>query len=222
MKKFDEELAALHKQLVEMGALAEEMLACATQSLANGSDNAFEAVAASEQNMDQLQLDIDQEVVRLLTVYGPVATDLRYLLTVSKVTSGLERIGDQAVNLCEAMQLMVDKGNSTTQPQLSHMAQLVQTMLRQSLDAYINKDTKSSESIMGQDDVIDSLNDQIARELLSDDIVREAIKAPQDIANIMAQILIARSLERIADQACNICEEVFYLVKGDDVRHSEG
>ena len=222
MKKFDEELAALHKQLVEMGALAEEMLASATQSLPNGSDNAFEAVAASEQNMDQLQLDIDQEVVRLLTVYGPVATDLRYLLTVSKVTSGLERIGDQAVNLCEAMQLMVDKGNSTTQPQLSHMAQLVQTMLRQSLDAYINKDTKSSESIMGQDDVIDSLNDQIARELLSDDIVREAIKAPQDIANIMAQILIARSLERIADQACNICEEVFYLVKGDDVRHSEG
>ena len=75
---------------------------------------------------------------------------------------------------------------------------------------------------MGQDDVIDSLNDQIARELLSDDIVREAIKAPQDIANIMAHILIARSLERIADQACNICEEVFYLVKGDDVRHSEG
>ena len=222
MKKFDEELAVLHKQLVDMGTLAEDMLTTATQSLNTGSDNAFEAVADSERTMDQMQLDIDQEVVRLLTVYGPVATDLRYLLTVSKVTSGLERIGDQAVNICEAMQLMVDKGSSSTQPQLPHMAQLVQTMLRQSLDAYINKDTKSSESIMGQDDVIDSLNDQIARELLSDDIVREAIKAPQDIANIMAQILIARSLERIADQACNICEEVFYLVKGDDVRHSEG
>ena len=222
MKKFDEELAVLHKQLIDMGSLAEEMLTTATQSLSNGSNNAFEAVTESEYNMDQMQLDIDQEVVRLLTVYGPVATDLRYLLTVSKVTSGLERIGDQAVNICEAMQLMADKGNNDTQSQLPHMAQLVQTMLRQSLDAYINKNTKASESIMGQDDVIDSLNDQIARELRSDDIVREAIKAPQDIANIMAQILIARSLERIADQACNICEEVFYLVKGDDVRHSEG
>jgi len=222
MKKFDEELAVLHKQLIDMGSLAEEMLATATQSLSNGSNTAFEVVSKSEQNMDQMQLDIDQEVVRLLTVYGPVATDLRYLLTVSKVISGLERIGDQAVNICEAMQLMADKGNNDTPSQLPHMAQLVQTMLRQSLDAYINKNTKASESIMGQDDVIDSLNDQIARELLSDDIVREAIKAPQDIANIMAQILIARSLERIADQACNICEEVFYLVKGDDVRHSEG
>ena len=109
MKKFDEELAVLHKQLIAMGSLAEEMLATASQSLSSRSDNAFDLVTESEQNMDQMQLDIDQEVVRLLTVYGPVATDLRYLLTVSKVTSGLERIGDQAVNICEAMQLMVDK-----------------------------------------------------------------------------------------------------------------
>ena len=172
--------------------------------------------------MDQMQLDIDQEVVRLLTVYGPVASDLRYLLTVSKVTSNLERIGDQAVNMCETLRLMKNQSERSTQPQLSHMAQLVQNMLQQSLSAYINKDAKAPETIMGQDDVIDSINDQIARELLSDDIVREAIKAPQDIANIMAQILVARSLERIADQACNICEEVYYLVKGDDVRHSEG
>ena len=222
MKQFDEDLAAIHKSLVEMGTLAETMLETAIQVLTGHSQDAFQAVVDSEQTMDQMQLDIDQEVVRLLTVYGPVASDLRYLLTVSKVTSNLERIGDQTVNMCETLRLMKNQSERSTQPQLSHMAQLVQNMLQQSLSAYINKDAKAPETIMGQDDVIDSINDQIARELLSDDIVREAIKAPQDIANIMAQILIARSLERIADQACNICEEVFYLVKGDDVRHSEG
>lgn len=222
MKQFDEDLAAVHKQLVEMGTLAETMLEGAVQVLTSQSDEAFRAISHSETTMDQMQLDIDQEVVRLLTVYGPVASDLRYLLTVSKVTSNLERIGDQAVNMCETIQLINNPSENSTQPQLSHMAHLVQNMLRQSLNAYINKDAKAPESIMAQDDVIDSINDQIARELLSDDIVREAIKAPQDIATIMAQILVARSLERIADQACNICEEVYYLVKGDDVRHSEG
>ena len=221
MKQFDEDLAAVHKRLVEMGTLAETMLETAIQVLTGHSQDAFQSVVDSEQTMDQMQLDIDQEVVRLLTVYGPVASDLRYLLTVSKVTSNLERIGDQAVNMCETLRLMKNQSERSTQPQLSHMAQLVQTMLQQSLSAYINKDAKAPETIMGQDDVIDSINDQVARELLSDDIVREAIKAPQDIANIMAQILVARSLERIADQACNICEEVYYLVKGDDVRHSE-
>ena len=222
MKQFDEDLAAVHKRLVEMGTLAETMLETAIQVLTGHSQDAFQSVVDSEQTMDQMQLDIDQEVVRLLTVYGPVASDLRYLLTVSKVTSNLERIGDQAVNMCETLRLMKNQSERSTQPQLSHMAQLVQTMLQQSLSAYINKDAKAPETIMGQDDVIDSINDQVARELLSDDIVREAIKAPQDIANIMAQILVARSLERIADQACNICEEVYYLVKGDDVRHSKG
>ena len=222
MKKFDLELAALQKTLVKMGERAEQIVELATQALKTNSGDIEKEVYKAEDKLDQMQIQIDQEVVRLLTVYTPVATDLRYVLTVSHVTSSLERIGDQAVNICEAIRLMQDRSNSPPQPRVLQMAELIKEMLNKAMAAYISKDASQVEQTIGQDDLIDSLNDQVVRELLSDEVVKEALIGPRDIASALSQILIARAMERIADQACNICEEVYYLVRGDDIRHPTG
>lgn len=222
MKKFDQELLALQKRLVEMGERTESMVAAASRALSEPELDVEKEIHKSEDKLDQMQIDIDEEVVRLLTVYTPVATDLRYALTVSHVTSSLERIGDQAVNIYEAIQLMSDRSDATPLPELFQMADIVKDMLHDAIAAYVDKNATQVEQTIGHDDLVDSLNDQVVRELLNDDVVREVLSGPKDIAGALAQILIARSMERIADQACNICEEVYYLVRGDDIRHSDG
>jgi phosphate transport system protein len=219
MKKFDQERAALERRLAEMGQLTESMVTLSCGAMRNRSADVFAEVARQEERMDELQLSIDHEAVRMLTVYSPVAADLRYVLTVSHMTAQLERIGDQAVNLCESIQLMATNGHDTPLPKLEEMARGVSEMVHDALDAYFQRDPAKAKATLARDDLIDSLNDQITRELLSDEVVREHLRGAADIAAALAQILIARSLERIADHATNICEEVFYLVRGDDIRH---
>jgi len=222
MKKFAKELTALQDQLFEMGHLAESMVAMATsQLLSKSAGDVFDAVMGRERRLDKMQLDIDHEAVRMLTVYGPVATDLRYLLTVMHVNSALERMGDQAVNLCEDLQLLTARPDAVPKPVLGQMARIVNEMVRGALDAVVGKNARIAEHVMTRDDLVDSMNDQVVRELLSDEVVREVLRGPKDIAGALAQILVARSMERIGDQAVNICEDVIYMVKGADVRHAE-
>lgn len=229
MKKFERELAALHERLVRMGDVTESMVELAIGQIEHPRDNVHQAVIAREKQLDQMQVDIDGEAVRQLTVYSPVAADLRYLLTVMHVNTSLERIGDQAVNLCEDVQLLATNGGSGGSvghhgrplPKLQQMAGLVRTMVRETLDAFSGKDTSAAQRVRESDDLVDSLNDRIVREVLSDEVARELIKNPQALAGSLAQILLARSLERIADQSVNIAEDVIYMIKGSDVRHEE-
>ena len=152
-------------------------------------------------------------------MYSPVAGDLRCVLTVSHVNTQLERIGDQAVNLCEYLQLTASKARGTPLPKLREMARLVCNMMHNATAAYFEHDPDKAKATLAHDDLVDAMKDQITQELLSDEVAREVITGSKDIAEAMGQILIARSLERIADHATNICEEVFYMVRGDDIRH---
>jgi len=219
MKKFEHELAALRQRVVEMGELARQMVELASRAIADPAAEVYHQVLASEEQLDQMQLDIDREAIRLLTVYGPVASDLRVILMVARINSELERVGDQAVNMCEDAQLMHAKTQGKVGPELIKMARLVTGMVRDSMAAFMQDEPKKAEEVLATDDIVDAINDQIVRELLSDQIVREAITGPVDIADKLALILISRSLERIADQATNICEEVVYMIKGADIRH---
>jgi phosphate transport system protein len=177
-------------------------------------------VLTCEEQLDQMQIEVDREAIRLLTVYGPVATDLRFVLMVARINSELERVGDQAVNMCEDLQLMASKTNAAPLPEILKMSKLVAGMVRDAMAAFIQEDVRKAEEVLATDDVVDALNDQIVRELLSDQVVRDAIAEPKpDITDSLALILISRSLERIADQATNICEEVIYMIKGADIRH---
>ncbi len=224
MKKFEQELAALRTRIVDMGTLSRSMVDMAISALGRPVEDVYQKVLADEEQLDQMQLDIDREAIRLLTVYGPVANDLRFVLMVARINSELERIGDQAVNMCEDLQLMATKTKSSPLPEIHKMAKLVSGMVRDSMAAFVQEDVRKADEVLSTDDVVDALNDQIVRELLSDQVVRSAISSeqgPSHISDALGLILLSRSLERIADQATNICEEVIYMVKGADVRHKQ-
>jgi phosphate transport system protein len=156
----------------------------------------------------------------MLTVYSPVATQLRYILVVTHITAQLERIGDQVVNVCEALDLMQTPTDHPVLPDLKKMADLVSRIVTDAAASYFDKDAEKARATRGNDDVVDAMHAQIMKKLLSDEVLHSVLQGTQDIADALAQILIARHLERIADQAVNICKEVVYLVSGDDVRHS--
>lgn len=215
MRRFDQELSELHHQLIEMGTLAESMVSIVLKALEDVTLNIEESLHASENMLDEMQNTIDKEVVRILTVYSPVATDLRYVLTVSHVTSSLERIGDQTTNVVSLLQLMMARSATKPEPRIIQMGQAVLEMLHGAIGAYINRDEKEAEKYRNRDEYVDSLNDQIMREVLSEEVALEALKGEPNIAGPLAQILIARALERIGDQACNICDQVPTLL-GDN------
>ena len=142
MKRFDQELTELQHRLVEMGELAESMIATVVRGLEDISMDVSDVILKSEDVMDNLQVTIDSEVVRILTIYSPVATNLRYVLTVTHVTSNLERIGDQAVNIVELLQLMMSRSTMKPEPRIIQMGHAVREMVNSAIGAYINKDSK--------------------------------------------------------------------------------
>lgn len=219
MKKFDAELAALNGRMAAMAEATRSMVALATSAMKNRSQDLSAAVSASESQVNQMQTEIDREAIRMLTVYGPVAADLRYILVVTHVTAQLERIGDQVVNIRESLGLMQSGPDRGVLVELQKMADLVQFIVDEALAAYFQKDAVKAETTRTHDDVVDALNAQIVKKLLSDEVLRGVLQGTQDVADAVAQILIARHFERIADQAVNICKEVVYMVRGDDVRH---
>jgi len=218
MKRFDQELTELQHRLVEMGELAESMIATVVRGLEDISLDVSDVILKSEDVMDNLQVTIDSEVVRILTIYSPVATNLRYVLTVTHVTSNLERIGDQAVNIVELLQLMMARSTMKPEPRIIQMGHAVREMVNGAIGAYINKDSKEADKYRNRDEYVDALNDQIMREVLSEEVALEALKGEPDLAGPLAQILIARALERVGDHSCNICDEVFPLVGGDHIK----
>ncbi len=220
MKKFEHELEALQQRLAEMGRLTAEMVALAASAVADRSVDRTDDASALETQVNQLQLDIDREAMRLLTVYGPVASSLRQILVMTHVTAQLERIGDQVVNVCEALRLMKPGTEPVAFGHILSMAELASGMVEDAILAYSSSDTALAEATRAQDDMVDSLNALVVQELLSDDVVRSVVAGEQDVKDSLAEILIARHFERIADQAVNVCKEVIFMVVGDDVRHS--
>ncbi len=221
MKRFDNDLADLQQRVAKMAALAQGMVELVAAAVRDRSRDVRQQLDEHEATLDQMQTDIDHEAVRILTVYSPVATQLRYVLGVTHITAQLERIGDQVINVCEALDLMQSETDRQVQADLQKMAGLVNTMVSDATSCYFDRDERKAEVTRGHDDAIDALHAQITKKLLSDEVLHNVLKGTQDVADALAQILIARHLERIADQAVNICKEVVFLVRGDDVRHTE-
>lgn len=220
MKKFETELAELQEQVAKMASLTQSMVELGTAAVQDRTRDVRKQIDESEALLDRMQTEIDHDAVRMLTVYGPVATQLRYVLVVTHITAQMERIGDQVVNVCEALDLMQTDVDHSVQSDLKRMADLVNKIVADAFASYFDKDAQKAQATRGHDDVVDAMHAQIMKKLLSDEVLHSVLQGTQDIADALAQILIARHLERIADQAVNICKEVVYLVSGDDVRHS--
>ena len=214
MKRFEQELATLKQRIGEMGALAESMVAAASNALIHAERAAIEQVRTSEPRLDRFQVEIDREAIRLITVYSPVARDLRFLLMMLRINSELERIGDQAVDNCKYVEILPSIPPPTPLRELSEMSVVTLRMVQEARQAFEQEDIDKARAVIGLDDQVDAMNAETFRHLLE-----QGITEPDIVTRGIGLILAAQSLERIADHATNICEEVFYLVEGEDIRH---
>jgi len=223
MKKLEQELENLKHRIAEMGDLAQSMVEEAVLALSDPQDDEHHRrVLDDEARLDQMQLDVDKETIRLLTVYGPVAGNLRLVISAARINSQLERVGDQTVSMCNHIQLLASHSDAPPLGQFESMTKLVRTMLYETLKAFRLDDAVKARSTMASDNLVDVLNDEIVRELLGNDSDQSDDAAARDVAASVAQVMISQSLERIADQACNVCEQIIYMVEGTDVRHQQG
>lgn len=211
---FEEEMQALKNRLLNMGALVEERVHDATNALIDRRLDTAERIIASDQDVNDLQIEIDDRCLRLLALQQPMASDLRLITAAMKINADLERIGDQAVNIAEQVVRILAHPPLKPIIDLPRMAEISERMTRESLDAFVRKDAKLARSILARDDEVDQLKDQVFRVLLT-----YMMADPGTIERALGLILISRHLERIADHATNIAEDVIFVVEAKDVRH---
>jgi phosphate transport system protein len=211
---FEEELQILKNRLLNMGALVEERVHDATNALIERRLDTAERIITSDQDVNDLQIEIDERCLRLLALQQPMATDLRLITAAMKINADLERIGDQAVNIAEQAVRILAHPPLKPMIDLPRMAQIAEKMTRESLDAFVRKDAKLARAILARDDEVDQLKDQVFRVLLT-----YMMADPGTIERALGLILVSRHLERIADHATNIAEDVIFVVEAKDVRH---
>ncbi|MGQ0735185.1 MAG: phosphate signaling complex protein PhoU [Acidobacteriota bacterium] len=214
MKKFEQELMAVKERVMEMGALAERMVAWASDAFLKRDKAIITQVMEAEERLDRYQIELDRDAIRLITVYTPTAKDLRMLMMIARITTELERIGDQAVNNCEYVEMFLSTPPPRALDDISRMTEITCEMVHGALTAFEREDIQKATEMVDLDNDVDRLNQQTFTDLLAD-----RTGDPEVIKRCMSLILLARSIERIADHAVNICEEVVYLVKGEDIRH---
>lgn len=213
-RPFDEELKDLKEKLLEMAARAEEQIGVAVRSLKERKEDLARQVLEREDAINQLDIDIDQMAMRLLALRQPMATDLRFITSAMRIGTDLERIGDLAVNIAERSLELIKYPQLKPLIDIPRMAELAQGMVRDAIDSFIKGDDALAKDVCERDDLVDQLNDQIFRELLT-----FMIEDPATITRAVDLILVGRHLERIADHATNIGEDVIYMVKGKTIKH---
>jgi phosphate transport system protein len=213
-RPFDKELGVLKRRLLHMATLAETMIDLAVTALVNRDERAAAQAVRHEDEVNRLQIEIDKEVLTLLATQQPVAIDLRFILAATKINSELERIGDLAINITENVHVLASEPPLKPLIDIPRMADLSRRMVRESIDAFVKEDPLLAQSVIMTDDEVDALKDQVLRELLT-----YMMADPRTIERALALVLVARHLERVGDHACNIAEDVIYMVQGRDVRH---
>ena len=211
---FREELEALQSRLLEMGGLAEERVRAAVQGLVSRDASLFDKVLHGDEPINQLHIEVDNRCFRLLALHQPMATDLRAIVAAVKINTDLERVGDLAVNIAEAGVRYISHPPVKQLIDIPQMGAIAQTMLRDSLDAFVKRDTALAHHVLNEDDRLDSLKTLVFRDLLT-----YMLKDQGTVEPSLDLILVSRHLERIGDHATNIAEDVIFMVSALDVRH---
>ncbi len=212
-RHFDAQLQELREHLLAMGSLAEIMIGKSIKALVERSEALVQEVFAHEEEMDQRCIEIDERCFTLLALRQPMAGDLRFIAAAIKINSDIERIGDLAVNIARAATSLLAQPLMKPLIDIPRMATLCQEMVKKSLDSFVARDPEQARIVIESDDSIDLLRDQVFRELLT-----YMMTDPTTVPRALDLILVSRYLERIADHATNIAEDVIYIVKGEDVR----
>jgi phosphate transport system protein len=213
-RDFETELRELRAHSLAMGARCERSLQLALEAFWSGSLELASEVEELDRKIDQDEMDIDALVLRILALRQPVAYDLRLLATALKLVTDLERIGDEAVNIAERAKEAHGGAKERCAPQLKQMSEAAQHMVRDALDAFVQGEAARAEQVLARDDTVDGLYGQILRVEMEYMAENHA-----DIPAAIRVINVAKYLERVADHATNIAEEVIFMVRGEDVRH---
>ena len=214
VRHFQEELDALLARLLEMGGVAEERVRAVVQGLVTRDAALIDRVMHGDEPINQLHIEVDNRCFTLLALYQPMATDLRAIVAVVKINTDLERVGDLAVNIAEAARRYITHPPVKKLIDIPLMSDIAQGMLRDALDAFVRRDMRLAQDVLNADDRVDGLKTQVFRDLLTYMLQDQTTVEPA-----LDLILISRHVERIADHATNIAEDVIFMVSAQDVRH---
>lgn len=214
VRHFHEELAQLKSRLLEMSAKAEDLVRLSIEALLERDVSKAETVILADAELDAFEVEIDDACVQLLALQQPMARDLRLITMTMKISNDLERVGDHAVNIAQAVRHMAEHAPFAVVPAIEEMARLSREMLSDSLDQFVRSDAQGAREVCRRDDRVDALHDSVIRTLLT-----HMMEDPRRIGPAMSLILVSKNLERIADLATNIAEDVVFLVEGRNIKH---
>lgn len=212
--RFQKELEKLKKMILSLGTMVEERVRMTIQAVQTRNEKLAKEIIEKDREIDEKEVEVEEECLKLLALHQPVAVDLRFLTAVIKINNDLERIGDEAVNIAERVAYVATRPPVKVQFDYSLMAEKTEAMLKRSLDALVNLDVDLAYRICLQDDEVDDINREIYAKF------REAIREnPERVGYLTNLLSVSRHLERIADHATNIAEEVIYMIEGEISRH---
>jgi phosphate transport system protein len=214
-RHFDEELEGLRKDILRMGALAQEAIYKSIEALKNRDKEQAKGVIEADSKIDDLELAIDEKCIDLIARHQPLASDLRFITTGMKVNAELERIADLAVDICQRVLGIVDKPLLKPLIDIPRLSEVAQEMVRDSIDSFVKKDAELARKVVASDSRADQLRNRISDELINDYMARD----PSTADRAVPLLLIARHLERICDHTTNISEDVVYMVEAKVLRH---
>jgi phosphate transport system protein len=211
---FSEQLEGLRRNLILMGGEVERQIQHAIEALTEVDEKKAAEVIAADSEIDRMEMVIEEQAVHLLALQQPVAVDLRFLVAALKINNDLERIGDHAVNIAEGAERLAGQKPFKPFIDINYMAEVAMSMLKQSLDAFVNRDANLAKQVIKKDDILDDKNVSIIRELLT-----YMAEYPNLITYCLELISISKNLERVGDLASNICEDTIYMAEARWVKH---
>jgi len=214
-RHFDEELKDLNGRILKMGALAEEAIMNSVASLKEQDKALALKVIESDKQIDMMELEIEERCLEMLALHQPIAVDLRFITTAMKLNNELERIADLAVDVSQRVLEIVDKPLLKPLVDIPKLCAIAQNMVKQGIDAFVNKDIELAKKVVLTDPEADKLRNFVQDELINDYIAKDKSTASRAVP----LLLIARHLERICDHATNIAEDVIYMVEAKVVKH---
>lgn len=213
-RHFESQLEELRKLILVMGGHVERALTEAVQALISRDPERFKVVHGIEKQINDCHLQVDLACMRVLAQQAPVAKDLRLVISIIKINTDLERMGDQSVNIAHSGKHYLKESATMSIEDIRKMSELARRMVKDSLDAFVQADVVKAQAVLESDDAVDAYKDKMFREMMA------YMKThPDQIECCLDVILIARNLERLADHATNIAEDVIYAFTGEDVRH---
>ncbi|MEW6247751.1 MAG: phosphate signaling complex protein PhoU [Nitrospirota bacterium] len=215
-RHFDEELLGLKEKLLLMGGLVESQIQGALRALTERDDGLARRVIETDHRVNALDVEVDEDCLRLLALQQPAGRDLRFITTAMKISTELERMSDLAENVSERALELNEEPQLKPYIDIPRMANWAIRMVKDSLDAFVNRDAALARKVIGDDDFVDDLTEQLFRELLS-----FMLENPKTITRAIRLTFIGKYFERIADHATNIAELVVYMVEGKIIRHTE-